>query len=94
MEELHEEERTEELHGEEPREEPLGGQEPQPEESPIQPRQRRPRKRSPLAAFFAPIVAYYAGIGKDVKWYFDIRLWSPLILVLLILALLTGKGPD
>ena len=94
MEELHEEERTEELHGEEPREEPLGGQEPQTEEFPIQPRQRRPRKRPPLAAFFAPIAAYYAGIGKDVKWYYDIRLWSPLILVLLILALLTGKGPD
>ena len=92
MEELHEEERTEALHEEEIREEPLDVQ--QPEESPIQPRKRRQHARSRLAAFFAPIVAYYASIGKDVKWYFDIRLWSPLIVVLLILALLVGKGPD
>lgn len=27
-------------------------------------------------------------IGEDVRWYYDVRLWSPLILVLLILALL------
>ncbi len=92
MEELHEEERTEALGEEEIREEPLDVQ--QPEESPIQPRKRRQHARSRLAAFFAPIAAYYASIGKDVKWYFDIRLWSPLIVVLLILALLVGKGPD
>ena len=92
MEELHEEERTEALREEEIREEPLDVQ--QPEESPIQPRKRRQHARSRLAAFFAPIAAYYASIGKDVKWYFDIRLWSPLIVVLLILALLVGKGPD
>ena len=92
MEELHEEERTEALHEEEIREEPLDVR--QPEGSPIQPRKRRQHARSRLAAFFAPIAAYYASIGKDVKWYFDIRLWSPLIVVLLILALLVGKGPD
>ena len=92
MEELHEEERTEALREEEIREEPLDVQ--QPEGSPIQPRKRRQHARSRLAAFFAPIAAYYASIGKDVKWYFDIRLWSPLIVVLLILALLVGKGPD
>ena len=90
MEELHEEERTEALREEEIREEPLDVQ--QPEGSPIQPRKRRQHARSRLAAFFAPIAAYYASIGKDVKWYFDIRLWSPLILLLLILALLPGKG--
>ena len=92
MEELHEEERTEALREEEIREEPLDVQ--QPEGSPIQPRKRRQHARSRLAAFFAPIAAYDASIGKDVKWYFDIRLWSPLIVVLLILALLVGKGPD
>lgn len=26
-------------------------------------------------------------IGEDVKWYYDVRLWSPVILLLLILAL-------
>ena len=70
----------EELHEEELRE-----QAPREKEFTMQPRKRRPRKTSPIAAFFA-------NIGKDVKWYYDIRLWSPLILVLLILALLPGKG--
>lgn len=77
----------EELHEEELREES-----PQKDEFTMEPRQRRPRKASSAAAFFAPIIAYFASIGKDVKWYFDIRLWSPLILLLLILALLPGKG--
>ena len=77
----------EELHEEELREES-----PQKDEFTMEPRQRRPRKASSAAAFFAPIIAYFASIGKDVKWYFDIRLWSPLILLLLILALLPGRG--
>ena len=77
----------EELHEEELREES-----PQKDEFTMEPRQRRPRKASAAAAFFAPIIAYFAGIGKDVKWYFDIRLWSPLILLLLILALLPGRS--
>lgn len=77
----------EELHEEELREES-----PQKDEFTMEPRQRRPRKASSAAAFFAPIIAYFAGIGKDVKWYFDIRLWSPLILLLLILALLPWRS--
>ena len=77
----------EELHEEELREES-----PQKDEFTMEPRQRRPRKASSAAAFFAPIIAYFASIGKDVKWYFDIRLWSPLILLLLILALLPGRS--
>lgn len=77
----------EELHEEELREES-----PQETEFTMEPRQRRPRKASSAAAFFAPIIAYFASIGKDVKWYFDIRLWSPLILLLLILALLPGRS--
>ena len=36
---------------------------------------------------------YISTLGNDVRWYFDIRLWSPLILILLILAIaLPGKG--
>ena len=77
----------EELHEEELREES-----PQKDEFTMEPRQRRPQKASSAAAFFAPIIAYFASIGKDVKWYFDIRLWSPLILLLLILALLPGRS--
>ena len=65
---------------------------PQQTEFTIKPRQRRPRKVSPVSVFLRKIVAYFASIGKDVKWYYDIRLWSPLILLLLILALLPGKG--
>lgn len=77
----------EELHEEELREEA-----PQKDEFTMKPRERRPRKDAPASTFFAPIVAYFSSIGKDVKWYYDIRLWSPLILLLLILALLPGKG--
>ena len=65
---------------------------PQQTEFTMKPRQRRSRKVSPVSVFLGKIVAYFASIGKDVKWYYDIRLWSPLILLLLILALLPGKG--
>ena len=65
---------------------------PQQTEISMKPRQRRPQKTTPVSVFLGKIVAYFAGIGKDVKWYYDIRLWSPLILLLLILALLPGKG--
>ena len=79
------------------REEELQEQAPQDsqtEEFTLQPRKRKPRTPSPLAVFFSRIAAYFASIGKDVKWYYDIRLWSPLILLLLILALLPGKAPE
>ena len=66
---------------------------PQQTEFTMKPRQRRSRKVSPVSVFLGKIVAYFASIGKDVKWYYDIRLWSPLILLLLILALvLPGRG--
>lgn len=61
--------------------------EPQPEPRPepkIERRRRKPQKRN-------PIVAYLRSIGKDVRWYYDIRLWSPLLILLFILALLPGK---
>ena len=48
-------------------------------------RRRRKKKRT------IPIPAFLLHLGEDVRWYYDIRLWSPLILLLLILALLPGK---
>ena len=53
------------------------------------PRVRRRRKKRSL-----PIPAFLTHLGQDVRWYYDIRLWSPLILLLLILALLPGKKPE
>lgn len=49
---------------------------------------RKSRINIPVPAFLANYIAH---LGEDVKWYFDIRLYAPLILVLLILALLSGK---
>lgn len=51
--------------------------------------ERRRRKRQKKSGF--PISAFLLHLGEDVRWYYDIRLWSPLILLLLILALLPGK---
>ena len=47
---------------------------------------RRRRKRKTF-----PIPSFLTHLGEDVRWYYDIRLWSPLILLLLILAMLPGK---
>lgn len=58
---------------------------PEQEDITVKPRKRRPRTRSPIERFFA-------SIGNDVKWYYDIRLWSPLILVVLLLAIIPGKN--
>ena len=52
-------------------------------------RRRKRRKRVSI-----PIPAFLTRLGEDVRWYYDIRLWSPLILVLLILALLPGKKAE
>ena len=52
----------------------------------VEPRRRKRKKKT---AF--PIPAFLTHLGADVRWYYDIRLWSPLILLLLILALLPGK---
>lgn len=49
-------------------------------------RRSQPKKRA------IPVPAFLTHLGEDVRWYYDIRLWSPLILLLLILAiLLPGK---
>lgn len=52
---------------------------------------KRRRRRNRLSIQI-PIPAFLTHLGEDVRWYYDIRLWSPLILLLLILALvLPGK---
>ena len=50
-----------------------------------------PRRRKQSNKHTIPIPSFLTHIGQDVRWYYDVRLWSPLILLLLILALLPGK---
>ena len=52
----------------------------------VEPRRRKQQKKRTL-----PIPSFLLHLGEDVRWYYDIRLWSPLILLLLILALLPGR---
>ena len=52
----------------------------------MEPRRRKRRKRTTI-----PIPAFLTRLGEDVRWYYDIRLWSPLLLLLFVLALLPGK---
>ncbi len=53
-------------------------------------RRRKPKKQTiPVPAFLS---RYFSHLGEDVRWYFDIRLWSPLILLVLILALALPRG--
>lgn len=63
-----------------------------------QPEAQKPKRRrkAPAKKRFSiptniPLPAFLTRIGEDVRWYYDIRLWSPLILLLLILAWLPGK---
>lgn len=57
------------------------------EESQTGAERRHPRKkRAPQSPI--PMPAFLSRIGEDVKWYYDVRLWSPVILLLLIIALL------
>lgn len=61
------------------------------EETQTEPRRRR-RKKKQMFPF--PVPAFLSHIGEDVRWYYDVRLWSPVILLLLILALLVpGRSP-
>lgn len=53
-----------------------------------EPIRKRRRKRKQLRL---RLPAFLTHLGVDVRWYYDVRLWSPLILLLLILALLPGK---
>ena len=56
------------------------------EESSQAPVCRRRKKKQTI-----PLPAFLTRLGEDVRWYYDVRLWSPLILMLLVLALLPGK---
>ena len=59
--------------------------EPEAEPNGEQRRRKKPQKRA------LPIPSFLTRLGADVRWYYDIRLWSPLILLLLILALIPWK---
>lgn len=58
-------------------------------------RRRRRKKKSGFALPFpVRMPEFVSHIGEDVRWYYDVRLWSPVILLLLILALLVpGRTP-
>lgn len=48
--------------------------------------ERAPVKKKPT--FKIQLGKFHAEIGEDVAWFWDIRLWAPLLVVLLIAALL------
>lgn len=54
-------------------------------------RKRRKSRKKNRFAFRLP--AFLSTIGEDVRWYYDIRLWSPLILILLVLVGCVGRTP-
>ena len=54
-----------------------------------EPRRRKRRKKQTL-----PIPSFLLHLGEDVRWYYDVRLWSPLILVLFILTLLPATKTE
>ncbi len=56
-------------------------------EAPIRRRRERPQKRSGLT-----VPAFLTQLGRDVRWYYDVRLWLPLVLVLVTLAACTGSS--
>lgn len=72
------------------REEPVEAGQPE-RKTEARPETRRRRRRRKIAI---PLPGFLARLGEDVRWYYDVRLWSPLILVLLILALLPGRKPE
>ena len=51
--------------------------------------ERRPRRRpQKIKRFELKLPGFLTRIGEDVRWYYDVRLWSPVILALLIAAVL------
>ncbi len=60
----------------------------QPDQIPEAP-DKETRQQSSKFTFTLP--DFLTQIGKDVSWYYDVRLWLPLILVLLILAACAGS---
>ncbi len=59
-------------------------------ESPVTPVEMKERT-APKKAAPVSISAFLPQIGKDVRWYLDIRLWAPVVLILLILCTCTGS---
>ena len=66
----------------------------EPQEEPKTEPKAEPKRRQSQKKNAIPIPAFLTHLGEDVRWYYDIRLWSPLILLLLILALLPGKKAE
>ena len=65
---------------EDPRNESQAEPQAEPRTEPI--RRRRKKKKT------IPLPAFLTRIGEDVRWYYDIRLWSPLLVVLFLLVLI------
>ena len=63
-------------------------------EQPMDAPKMEPRRRRRKKKYAIPLPRFLTHLGEDVRWYYDVRLWSPLILLLLILALLPGKKQE
>lgn len=72
-------------------EEPADAAAKEPDTAPKPVRKRRKSRKKNRFSFQLP--AFLSNIGEDVRWYYDIRLWSPVILILLVLAACVGRGP-
>lgn len=72
-------------------EEPAEAVAKEPDTVPKPVRKRRKSRKKNRFSFRLP--AFLSNIGEDVRWYYDIRLWSPVILILLVLAACVGRGP-
>ncbi len=59
-----------------------------PEQIPEAPEKERSEQSKKLSLTLPP---FLTAIGRDVRWYYDVRLWLPLILILVILAACTGS---
>ncbi len=59
-----------------------------PDQIPQAPEKEREQKPQALQP---KLPAFLSQIGKDVRWYYDVRLWLPVILVLLVLAACGGS---
>lgn len=59
------------------------------EEFKMEPRRRKARKENPVARVLVRVLDYFK---ENSRWYFDIRLWSPLLVLVLLLAMCTGRS--
>ena len=45
--------------------------------------ERRPRRRpQKIKRFELKLPGFLTRIGEDVRWYYDVRLWSPVIFII------------